>query len=437
MMNILYLDSKYLSFDFALINQDHSVESIENFQSLAQASDYFAGDLGFDLILYNPYIFIHLIESFDFNPEGFFFTKGINGIPYANPQDILPLSRTIEKKLIGLFPPETEYGRFDVGSSYKDKCVLVTGAGGSIGSELVIQLLENGVELCLCLDLSEFSVFNLKQKLSMLNFDNFKMIVGSYGDTKLLEAMFAEYSVDTIINASAYKHVSIMQENAYAAFNNNILNFINFLKIAAKFGVPDIIQVSTDKAAEPSNIMGFSKLLCEQILIHANKYLGSSFNYSIVRFGNVVGSSGSVVPIFIDNIKKRQKLSVTHVDVDRFMMQISDAVSLILRAASHRKNETYILDMGAPYKILDLGVRMLKNSHFHYDENLIEVTGLQCGEKLTEILFTPNESSALTKHDGVFVISNRDDELLSEYEIQMLCQGNIDFLFKKIETILK
>ena len=146
MMNILYLDSKYLSFDFALINQDHSVESIENFQSLAQASDYFAGDLGFDLILYNPYIFIHLIESFDFNPEGFFFTKGINGIPYANPKDILPLSRTIENKLIGLFPPETEYGRFDVGSSYKDKCVLVTGAGGSIGSELVIQLLESGVE---------------------------------------------------------------------------------------------------------------------------------------------------------------------------------------------------------------------------------------------------------------------------------------------------
>jgi FlaA1/EpsC-like NDP-sugar epimerase len=261
------------------------------------------------------------------------------------------------------------------------------------------------------------------------------MIVGNCGDVNLLETIFTENNVDILINASAYKHVSIMQNNPYAAFNNNVLNFINLLKVSTSFGVSNIIQVSTDKAAEPSNIMGFSKLLCEQILIHANKHLVTGFKYSIVRFGNVVGSSGSVVPIFIENIKNRNKLSVTHDEVERFMMQIGDAVSLILRAASHRKNETYILDMGEPYKILDLAVKMLNNSHFHHDKNLIEFTGLQDGEKLTEVLFTVLESTDITKQDGVFVIPDRDDSFLSEKELEMLFNGDVDFLYKKIDMI--
>lgn len=419
-----------------MINRNNSVESIESFQTLEQASNYFTDKLGFDLILYNPYIFIDLVELFDFDPERFLSSKDINCIPYANPKDILPVSLKIENKLKSLFPSGIRHQQFDIGSSYKEKCVLVTGAGGSIGSELVIQLLENGVGLCLCLDLSELSVFNLKQKLKMLKFDNYKIIVGSYGDTKLLEEVFENNHVDIVINASAYKHVSIMQENTYAAFNNNILNFITFLRALSKYRVPNIIQVSTDKAADPSNVMGFSKLLCEQILIHANKYLGISFNYSIVRFGNVVGSSGSVVPIFIENIKNRQKLSVTHNNVERYMMQISDSVSLILRAASDSKNETYILDMGEPHKILDLGEKILKNSHFQYDENLIEVTGLQDGEKLSEILVTSSESMTLTKQDGMFVISDRDDEFLSEEEMRTLCKGKIDFLQEKLALFL-
>ena len=434
-MNILYLDSKYLSFDFSFISGVHSLDSIDNFETLAHASDYFSTRLNFDLILYNPYIFMDLIESSDFDPDSFFSSRSLNSVSYANPKDILPLSRKIENKLISLFPPETDRASFDIGSSYQKKCVLVTGAGGSIGSELVIQLLNSGVGYCLCLDLSEFSVFNLKQKLSELNFDNFKMIVGSSGDTKLLETIFIENKVDIVINASAYKHVSIMQDNAYAALNNNVFYFINLLKTASSFGVSDIVQVSTDKAAEPSNVMGFSKLLCEQILIHANEYLGANFSYSIVRFGNVIGSSGSVVPIFIDNIKKGKKLCITHDDVERYMMQISDAVSLLLRAASHRKNETYILDMGKPYKIVDLAVKTLKNSHFCYDKNLIEVTGLQVGEKLTEILFTTKESIVMSRQEDMFIISNRDDTLLSEVEMQLLFSGEINFLYEKLAMI--
>jgi len=434
-MNLLYLDSKYLSFKFELIKGPHQSDIIDNFESLSQVSDYFNDNADYDLVLYNPYIFIQLIEDYDFDPQSFLSSKGFKVIPYVNPKDILPISREMENKLISLFPPGVGSEKYDISSDYKGKCVLVTGAGGSIGSELVLQLLQSGVALCICLDLSEYSVFNLKQKINEFKKDNFEIIVGSYGDINLLESIFSKNSVDIVINASAYKHVSIMQSNPYAAFKNNVINFLKLLKTASSFGVNNIIQVSTDKAAEPSNVMGFSKLLCEQILINANKYLDTSLNYSIVRFGNVVGSSGSVVPIFIDNIKEGNKLRITHNDVERFMMQISDAVELILHAARNRKNETYILDMGKPYRIKDLAVKVIKNSHFSYDESLIKFTGLQVGEKLSEVLFTSVEGNNMNKQDGIFVITNRDEELLSPKEMELLFSGEIEFLYEKIKNI--
>jgi FlaA1/EpsC-like NDP-sugar epimerase len=432
-MNILYLDSTYLSFNFDKIIGHHKLDVIDVFQSTIEVSIYFDANSDFDLILYNPYVFIKLIENSDFDPERFLTSMSSKCISYANPKDLLPLSRRIENELITLFPPSISSQRIDVSRNYKNKCVLVTGAGGSIGAELVLQLLQNGVKSCLCLDLSEYSIFNLKQKLNGLKFNNFKIIVGSYGDIELLESIFLDNSVDIIVNASAYKHVSIMQDNPYAALSNNVLSFLKLLKTAHSCGVSDIIQVSTDKAADPSNVMGFSKLLCEQILINANTYLGAHFNYSIVRFGNVVGSSGSVVPIFIDNIKNGKKLQITHDKVERFMIKISDAVSLILRAAVKRENETYILDMGQPYKIKDLAIKILQNSFFSYDKNRIEFTGLQTGEKLTEVLFTTDEASDLKKLDGIFVIKNRYDALLPKSEMELLFSGKVNFLHEKIK----
>ncbi|MDA9321679.1 polysaccharide biosynthesis protein [Gammaproteobacteria bacterium] len=432
-MKILYLDSSYLSFDFPQTTVHDKLDVIDPFKSLNEASKYLDVNLSFDLILYNPYVFINLIDNPDFNLEYFLSNISVKCIPYSNPKDLLPLSRKIENELIALFPPSMNSKILDINHNYENKCVLVTGAGGSIGSELVIQLLQSGVKKCLCLDLSEFSIFNLKQKLNELKYDNFKIIVGDCGDTELLDSIFLAHNVDIIVNASAYKHVSIMQENPYAALNNNVLSFLQLLKTAHKYGVYDIIHVSTDKAADPSNVMGFSKLLCEQILINANSYLGSSFKYSIVRFGNVVGSSGSVVPIFIDNIKNGKKLYITDDQVERYMMQINDAVSLILRAAIKRENQTYILDMGSPYKIKDLAKKMIQNCFFYFDSKLIKFSGLQEGEKVSEILFTANEAAKMKKLDGVFVIKNHDDSLLKKSEMKLLFSGSINFLFKKIK----
>ena len=425
----------YLSFNFLPHDKEYNVETIDSFVSVKQAKDYFSAKTDFDLILYNPYIFIDLIEKYDFDPLSFLSSIGCDCIPYANPKDIMPLSRKIEKKLIALFPPKINHYHFEFASNYKNKCVLVTGAGGSIGSELVTQLLECGVDTCLCLDISEFAIFKLKQKINSLNFENFEVIVGSIGDKNLLSTIFSHHKVDLIINASAYKHVSIMQDNLYAAINNNVLDFVQLLNSAYSFGVTDIVQISTDKAALPSNIMGFSKLLCEQILIHINSILGFNFNYSIVRFGNVVGSSGSVVPIFIDNIKENRTLCVTDNEVERYMMQISEAVSLVLHAATYGSNQTYILDMGKPFKIMELAKKTLKNTHFSFDADLVSVTGLQEGEKIAEILFTPDEANLVNKQEGIFILEGRKDSILTKSEMKLLLNGDFDFLYEKVKKL--
>ena len=436
-MTILYLDSNQLNFGFDRFNGSHIVESIDSFLSVIEASDFFQSRIGkVDLILYNPHIFVFLIETFDFDLESFCSNQSMECIPYANPKDILPLSSKIERHLTKLFPTNNCDRELRFTEAYKGKCVLVTGAGGSIGSELVKQLLMADVSSCCCLDLSEFSIFNLKRKLSTSDLHKTKIYVGSYGDTDLLTNIFKENKVDLVINAAAYKHVSIMQVAPYAALKNNVENFVSLLKTSNKHGVTNIIQVSTDKAAEPSNVMGFSKFLCEQLLINANKYLDTQFTYSIVRFGNVVGSSGSVIPIFIDNIKQGKNLKVTDNDVERFMMQINDAVGLILRAARDQKNETYVLDMGKPYKIKALAVKMLKNSVFTYSNSSIEYTGLEEGEKLSEVLLTAEEQASCVSDNGLLVIQNQKNVLLSDEDMRSIFEGDTALLFRHLDGAL-
>jgi FlaA1/EpsC-like NDP-sugar epimerase len=436
-MTILYLDSNQLSFGFDRFNGRHIVESIDAFLSVTEASEFFQSRIGqIDLILYNPHIFVSLIETVDFDLVSFSSDQSIECIPYANPKDILPLSSKIERHLTKLFPTNKRDPELDYAEAYEGKCVLVTGAGGSIGSELVKQLLLANVSSCCCLDLSEFSVFNLRRKLNASDHRKTKIYVGSYGDTNLLTDIFEENKVDLVINAAAYKHVSIMQVAPYAALKNNVENFVSLLKTANKHGVTNIIQVSTDKAAEPSNVMGFSKFLCEQLLINSNKYLDTDFTYSIVRFGNVVGSSGSVIPIFVDNIKQGKNLKVTDNDVERFMMQITDAVGLVLRAAKNQKNETYVLDMGKPYKIKALAVKMLQHSVFAYSNSSIEYTGLEEGEKLSEVLLTAEEQADCVFDNGVLVIQNQDNVLLSDEEMRSVFGGDTAPLFRYLDDVV-
>lgn len=437
-MKVLYIDSAELEFKFNIKKGLDDIETIHPFKSLEEVISYFNKKEKYELILYNPYIFMPLIIKEDYS-----FKKHLNSlssrcIPHANAERLLQTSSLVEEKLTNLFPLEKNNPPNQIfDDSYDNKCVLVTGAGGSIGSELVLQLLKLGANTVVCLDLSEFSIFNLKSKISDNNKKKIKIYVGSYGDKNLLQNIFKKFQVDLIINAAAYKHVSIMELMPNAAFNNNVRNFVSMLKIAKENNVQDIIQVSTDKAADPSNIMGFSKFICEQLLINANKFLGASLNYSIVRFGNVIGSSGSVVPIFIENIKKDKKLKITHPDVNRFMMRLDEAVNLILYASRSRRNETYILDMGKAYKITDLAKMMLKHSLFLYQDNMIEYTGLEAGEKLSESLFTKAEKNLMTKYEKIFVLENTTNSVLKKSELESIYSddlSNLEDIFLRLKS---
>ena len=435
-MKILYIDSTELSFHFEGERGGADFEEVAVFKNLQSVVSFFNQRQHFDLILYNPHIFMQLILEGDYAYEEYLNNLSVKCLSYSNPKNILPISRVLENKLIDLFPLQSNENEIVV-DSYGGKCVLVTGAGGSIGSELVLQLLETGVRHCICLDLSEFSVFNLKQKLSSRDMSLVSIYVGSYGDKVLLSSIFEKYKVDLIINAAAYKHVSIMEDLPYAAFNNNVSNFIALLHTAKRFGVKDLIQVSTDKAANPSNVMGFSKLLCEQLLANANRFMNADFRYSIVRFGNVVGSSGSVAPIFINNIKNTEKLKITHRDVDRFMMKIGDAVNLILYASRVRRNEIYVLDMGQAYKIFDLAQIMLKHSLYCFNENMIEFVGLEKGEKLSESLFTEAEQESMVRNKKIMVLKNIQNSILTDAELESIYSGDIFSLreiFSRIRT---
>ena len=434
-MKILYIDSRELSFNFAGDIVDANLEEIEAFTDYQSVVAYFNQKQNFDLVLYNPHIFIELVLKEDYAFEEYLNDLPVQCIPYSNPRNILPISRSIENKLIDLFPLKTNKSKLTF-DSYTGKCVLVTGAGGSIGSELVLQLLNSGVKRCICLDLSEFSVFNLKRKLLSQDASAVSIYVGSYGDKVLLSSIFQDHEIDLIINAAAYKHVSIMEDLPYAAFKNNISNFVSLLETAKRFGVKDLIQVSTDKAANPSSVMGFSKLICEQLLINANRFMAADFQYSIIRFGNVVGSSGSVVPIFINNIKNAEKLKITHREVDRFMMKIGDAVNLILFASRVRCNETYILDMGPAYKILDLAKIMLKYSMYCFDEDMIEFIGLEQGEKLSEVLFTDAEKNSMIRDKQIFLLKNSQEPILTDDEFKSIYSDDLSSLQDIFSRIL-
>ncbi len=309
----------------------------------------------------------------------------------------------------------------------ENKTVLVTGAGGSIGSELCRQIARFNPGRLLMLDIYENNLYfldlELKEKYKELEFEP---IIGSIRDRDKLRYLFAKYQPDLVFHAAAHKHVPLMEHNPEEAVNNNIFGTRNLIEVADEFSVERFVLISTDKAVNPTNVMGATKRVAEMFIQTINKE--SKTKFMAVRFGNVLGSHGSVIPLFKKQIAGGGPVTVTHKDVIRYFMTIPEAVQLVIQAGSiGQGGEVFVLDMGEPVRIIDLAKDLIKLSGLKLGEDIdIEITGLRPGEKLFEELLNDDENHVATEHDRISITR------LEEIDIVKL-----DRAMKKLELIVR
>ena len=273
-----------------------------------------------------------------------------------------------------------------------NRVVMVTGGGGSIGSEICRQVASNKPKQLIIVDIYENSAYDIQQELRRKYPElDLKVLIASVRNTEKVNKLFEQYHPDIVYHAAAHKHVPLMEDSPNEAIKNNVFGTLNCVRAADKYGTKRFILISTDKAVNPTNIMGATKRICEMIVQTYN--IRSKTDYVAVRFGNVLGSNGSVIPLFKQQIKNGGPVTVTHPDIIRFFMTIPEAVSLVLQAGAYAKGgEIFILDMGEPVKILDMAKNLIKLSGFEPDVDIkIEFTGLRPGEKLYEELLMKEE----------------------------------------------
>jgi putative epimerase/dehydratase wbiI len=291
----------------------------------------------------------------------------------------------------------------------KDKIVLVTGAGGTIGSEICKQCLKFGTKRLIMVEHSEFNLYSINEATGADARNELKMINVVYRHE--LEEVFAEFRPEVVVHAAAYKHVPLCEFNPHLAVKNNVIGTKNVIDLSKKYGAKKVVLISTDKAVRPTNIMGTTKRICELYALNSND-AASDTQIVAVRFGNVLGSSGSVIPKFKRQIEANEPLTVTHPEITRYFMLVSEACQLVLQAASiARGGELFVLDMGEPVKIADLAKRMLQLAG--KEELGIKFVGLRPGEKLyEELLIDENDKS--TKYQSIFVTHS------AKYDLQEL-----------------
>lgn len=305
-----------------------------------------------------------------------------------------------------------------VADYYKGKVILVTGGGGSIGSELCRQLAKMQPKEIVALDIYENGVYDLQQELRLRYGDelDFKAEIANICCERSMRRIMEEYHPQIVVHAAAHKHVPLMEKNCIEAVENNVFGTLNVIKLCEEYGAQRFMMVSTDKAVNPTNIMGATKRMCE-IIARAHSASGSSVVFSDTRFGNVLGSAGSVIPLFKRQIANGGPITLTDKRIIRYFMTIPEASQLVLHSGAIAKNgELFVLDMGQPIKIYDLAVNMIKLSGLEpfRDIDIIE-TGLRPGEKLYEELLVKSETLRKTDNDLIFI---EKDEPISMEDLQ-------------------
>ena len=299
---------------------------------------------------------------------------------------------------------EVKLDKSGISDYLTNKVVLVTGGGGSIGSELCRQIATFKPKKLLILDIYENNAYDLQNELNrnIPQLDK-EVLIASVRDKRRLEEIFEEYKPNVIFHAAAHKHVPLMEVNPQEAIKNNVVGTLNVAECADKYKCDKFVLISTDKAVNPTNVMGATKRLCEMIVQAINTK--SKTDYVAVRFGNVLGSNGSVIPLFQKQILEGGPVTLTHRDIVRYFMLIPEAAQLVLQAGAYAKGgEIFVLDMGKPVKIYDLAINLIKLSGFEPFKDIdIKITGLRPGEKLYEELLMNEEGLEETGHKKIFI----------------------------------
>ena len=307
-------------------------------------------------------------------------------------------------------------------SYVRGKRVLVTGAGGSIGSELCRQLLSGGASRLYLFGHGENSIYQIDKELHLLQEEGvgekaaIVPIIGDLKDSSYMDYILSQLKADAVFHTAAYKHVPMMEANPVAAIENNVFGTENLINASIKHGISRFVHISTDKAVEPISIYGVSKYLCENMVLEAAQKGGTDF--VVVRFGNVLGSRGSIVPLFQQQIEKGGPVTVTHPDVRRYFMTISEACSLVLKTGGVGENGgLYLLDMGEPVRIRELAEQLIRFHGYEPETEIkIEYVGLRAGERMDESLLSRDEMPSLTDYSRILRITKK-----SETSINISC----------------
>ena len=317
----------------------------------------------------------------------------------------------------------------EITSYLSNQVVLVTGGGGSIGSELCRQIAKANPKQLIIFDIYENNAYEIEQELKREYQDSLNLVVliGSVRDEGKVDDLFNKYRPNLVFHAAAHKHVPLMEKSPHEAIKNNVFGTLNVAKASDKYGVTKFVMISTDKAVNPTNIMGASKRLCEMVVQAMSRK--SKTLFVSTRFGNVLGSNGSVIPLFKKQIANGGPVTVTHKDITRFFMTIPEAVSLVLQAGSYAKgSEIFVLDMGKPVKIYDLAYNLVKLSGYTPNVNMeIRITGLRPGEKLYEEVLMKEEGMKSTPNQLIHIghqIEFDEDNFFNE--LDKLYQASYD-----------
>lgn len=318
----------------------------------------------------------------------------------------------------------------EVNDMLHEKCVMVTGAGGSIGSELVRQIFKTHPKTLILFDIYENSTYDIQMELTRrireekIKDINLVTLIGSTYNEIRVEQIIKKYRPDYIYHAAAYKHVPLMEDSPAEAIRTNVIGTYNVAKMADKYGVKKMVLVSTDKAVRPTNVMGATKRFAETIIQYYSEY-SKNTKYAAVRFGNVLGSNGSVVPLFKKQIEAGGPITLTHKDIIRYFMTIPEAVGLILQCGLFAEGgEIFILDMGKPVKILSLAERLIRQAGLvpYVDIDIIE-TGLRPGEKLFEELLLDLDHQQKTSNSRIYVEEKEAINMNIDNDVEEACKA--------------